>query len=222
MPTSNLHTFNQYNHRLHRTPYGCLPGVTTILSNTKDTSFLDRWEQRIGKEEAELIRNKAIDRGNNLHAFVEAFFANNHDTYPGDFIYDDNIDIVTKMVNTLYSYLERIVPLYIEQPTYSILGFAGSPDCIGNIDGKLTVFDWKNSLKLKKEEYIVDYYLQTAAYALSASETFGIEIEQTKIVIVNTQGTLQEFTLNTQEIKDAQVAFLSRLDSYNDKFGGRF
>ena len=34
-----------------------LPSVTTILSATKDQSFLIKWKNRVGHEEAERIKN---------------------------------------------------------------------------------------------------------------------------------------------------------------------
>jgi len=48
-----------------------LPSVTTILSRTKDQSFLDKWKARVGHEEAERIKNLSSKRGTSMHKFLE-------------------------------------------------------------------------------------------------------------------------------------------------------
>ena len=48
-----------------------LPSVTTILAQTKDQSYLDRWKARIGHEEAERIKNLSSKRGTSMHKFIE-------------------------------------------------------------------------------------------------------------------------------------------------------
>ena len=48
-----------------------LPSVTTILSATKDQSFLIKWKNRVGHEEAERIKNYSGKRGTAMHKFIE-------------------------------------------------------------------------------------------------------------------------------------------------------
>lgn len=58
--------------RLYKTPEGHLvPSVTTILSRTKDNAGLKNWENRVGKEEAERIRNEAAAVGTSMHLTLE-------------------------------------------------------------------------------------------------------------------------------------------------------
>lgn len=215
---------NEFGHRLHKTPLGLLPGVTTVLSNTADKGFLLKWREKVGDEEADLIMAKAVDRGNNLHAYIENFFAGKVEVPTTE--YPDNQVYLNQMVAVIKPYIERIEPLHIETPTYHPLGFGGSPDCIGLLDGKIMVFDWKNSLKPKIESYITDYYLQTAAYALSASYTLGVEPTETRIAIAAINGTkgviLQEFTINDVELPLVQNAFKRRLATYQARFPSMF
>lgn len=53
-------------------PWWC-PSVTTVLGR-KISDGLKRWEARIGKEEAEKIRNSAAKRGEILHTLTEQYY----------------------------------------------------------------------------------------------------------------------------------------------------
>ena len=50
-----------------------LPSVTTIISATKDQSFLIKWKNRVGHEEAERIKNYSSKRGTAMHKFIEKY-----------------------------------------------------------------------------------------------------------------------------------------------------
>ena len=48
-----------------------LPSVTTILSKTKDQSYLTKWKDRVGHDEAQRIFNVSSKRGTAMHKFLE-------------------------------------------------------------------------------------------------------------------------------------------------------
>ena len=48
-----------------------LPSVTTILARTKDQSYIRRWKEKVGEQEAERIKNYASKRGTAMHKFLE-------------------------------------------------------------------------------------------------------------------------------------------------------
>ena len=71
-----------------------------------------------------------------------------------------------------------------EIPLYSdVLRIAGTPDCIAEYNGELSVIDFKTSRKPKKEEWIDDYFMQTFAYKLMFEEMTGIAIKQVVILV---------------------------------------
>ena len=51
--------------------------------------------------------------------------------------------------------------------------------------GKLSVIDFKTSLREKDENWIRDYFLQGTAYALMYEELTGVPIEQIVIIIAS-------------------------------------
>ena len=49
-----------------------LPSVTTILSKTKDQTFLKDWIAKKGEKEAERIKNLSSVRGTAMHKYLES------------------------------------------------------------------------------------------------------------------------------------------------------
>ena len=50
-----------------------LPSVTTILAKTKDQTYLTKWKNKVGHEEAERIKNLSSKRGTSMHKFLEKY-----------------------------------------------------------------------------------------------------------------------------------------------------
>ena len=46
-----------------------LPSVTTIIGATKNKQFLKDWTAKVGKQEAERIKNLSSNRGTAMHKF---------------------------------------------------------------------------------------------------------------------------------------------------------
>ena len=73
---------------------------------------------------------------------------------------------------------------YLETMLYSeTLGLAGQVDCIAEFDGVPSVIDFKTSLKLKKEEWILNYFEQCTCYSLMYEEMTGIKAKQIVVLI---------------------------------------
>ena len=60
---------------------------------------------------------------------------------------------------------------------------AGQVDCIAEFDGQLSIIDFKTSRKPKKQEWIENYFVQTAFYAAAFYERTGVPIKQGVILI---------------------------------------
>jgi hypothetical protein len=71
-----------------------------------------------------------------------------------------------------------------EAPLYSThLGVAGRVDCVAEFDGKLSIIDFKTSLKPKQIEWIKNYFMQESAYAIMWEERTGQPIVQLVTII---------------------------------------
>jgi hypothetical protein len=71
-----------------------------------------------------------------------------------------------------------------EAPLYSThLGVAGRVDCVGVFDGKLSIIDYKTSMKPKRLDWIKNYFMQESAYSIMWEERTGMPITQLVTII---------------------------------------
>ena len=93
-----------------------------------------------------------------------------------------------------------------------VIVFALVPD---RQDGDmLRIVDFKQSNKPKRREWIEDYKLQLAAYALAHNEVYGTNIMKGVNLICTKDNFYQEFIFDGEEFKQAKYEFLKRVDMY--------
>ena len=188
-----------------------LPSVTTILSRTKDQSFLDKWKAKVGYEEAERIKNLSSKRGTSMHKFIEKYI-----TGVG---YDDLTEIgqqAKPMAQKIIDIgLTPVTEYYGSEVTLHYPGlYAGSTDLVCLHNEKETIVDFKQANKPKREEWIEDYYLQIAAYSMAHDCTHGSNIEQGVIMVCTPDLYFQEFKFEGEKMREYRHKFLDRLDQY--------
>ena len=190
-----------------------LPSVTTILGLTKDQSFLKDWQEKVGHEKAESIKNHSSKRGTSVHKFLESYI-----TGVG---YDDLSSIGTEAKPMAEKIIEvGLTPVdeyYGSEVSLYYPGlYAGSTDLICLHNGKETIVDFKQANRPKKKEWIEDYYLQIAAYAMAHDYVHKSRIEQGVIMMCPSDLYYQEFVISGAELRRYKHKFLKRLDMYYD------
>ena len=188
-----------------------LPGVTTILDNTKDKSYLDKWRAKVGDEEAERIKNLSSKRGTSMHKFIE-----NHITGEG---YDDLTEIgqqAKPMAQKIIDIgLTPITEYYGSEVSLYYPGlYAGSTDLVCIHNGKETIIDFKQANRPKREDWIQDYFLQIGAYAMAHDHVHGSNIEQGVIMVCTPDLYYQEFRFEGDQMREYRHNFLKRLNEY--------
>ena len=191
-----------------------LPSVTTILNQTKNQEFLTRWKARVGEANAERIKNLTSKRGTAMHKFLES-----HIQGVG---YDD----LTTIGREANSMAQKVIEMGLT-PIEEYYGseimlhypglYAGSTDLVGLHNGRETIVDFKQANRPKKEEWIEDYYLQIAAYAMAHDHVHGSNIEQGIIMVCTPDLYYQEFKFEGDEMRKYRHQFLARLSQYNVK-----
>jgi len=166
--------------------------VTTILSHAKDKTFLKEWRDRVGEEEANRIVKRSSSRGTKLHDACEKYLKNE--------LTDMKIKTLMPDVKDFFLQLKPLIDKNVgvvygtEQALFSDrLKIAGRTDCIAEWSGKISIVDYKNSIKEKREDWIQDYFIQCTAYANLFEDLTGLPIEQIVVLIANEEGTPQEF-----------------------------
>jgi len=191
-----------------------LPSVTTIISATKDEKDqkgLQAWRDRVGEETAEKIKNQAAAVGTAMHKFLEC-----HIQGIG---YDDitNIGIIGKRMAKLI--IEKGLP-YVneywgtEVPLFYPTFYGGTTDCVGLWNDKPAILDFKQTNKPKKEEWIEDYYIQLAAYAMAHDALYKTKMEAGVILMASRGLSFQVFTLDGQRFDDYKYKWLKRCERY--------
>ena len=203
-----------------------VPSVTTILDRTKPQEQRDalaKWKQAVGEQRAQQITTEAANRGTRMHAYLEHYILQedmkplpgNPFAHPSWFM---AAEVILKGLCNVDEFWGSEVPVY-----YSGL-YAGTTDCIGLWKGRPAIMDFKQSNKVKKREWIEDYFLQLAAYAAAHNETHGTNIRdgvilmavQPKLLEDGTYSTPQylEFEVSAQEFDHWSNEWLKRVELY--------
>jgi hypothetical protein len=166
--------------RVYKTPEGIgLPSITTVLSILSRDSIA-KWRARVGEAEANKISYRASTRGTAVHEIIEKYIDNDEN-------YKDGYtpDIISSFIAVKSILDDRIGRVFAQEaPLYSNhLGVAGRVDCVAEFDGKLSIIDFKTSLKPKRLEWIKNYFMQESAYAIMWEERTGMPITQLVTII---------------------------------------
>lgn len=152
------------------------PSVTTVLSEY-GREAIQEWRVRVGAEEANKITRRASTRGTKIHKYCEEYLDNK------ELVFTNPLHIQT--FNDFKPILNRIDNIYAQElRMYSDhLRMAGTVDCVAELDGKLTIIDFKTAAKPKDKEKIENYFMQCCAYAIMFEELFKIPVNRIAILI---------------------------------------
>ena len=188
-----------------------LPSVTTILARTKDQGFIRRWKAKVGEAKAEEIKNHSSKRGTAMHKFIEAYILGKG--YEDlTIIGNEARPMAQKVIDTGLTPVEEY---YGSEVTLYYPGlYAGSTDLVCKHNDMDTIVDFKQANSPKRKEWIDDYYMQIAAYAMAHDYIHGSSIEQGIVMVCTPDLYLQEFRFQGVELRQWKHKFLKRLDEY--------
>lgn len=193
--------------RWYDTDDGPFPGITTVLSVTRvDPPALRKWKKNASPEqlaESEQKKIKGGERGEALHKMVEAFT-------------EDGIQGHGPWWDSLQPFLGRLQEVYLQESAvhHREVGYAGTLDLLGVVDGVPELLDWKTSSKPKKRDWIQDYLLQAAAYVAAVRKLYGPVVEQARIVIALEDRQAQEVVLKRRELQELWPEVRRRVARY--------
>lgn len=223
-----------------------LPSVTTVLGQTKDMSGLEKWKKRVGEKEANRISSLSMSRGTIMHRLIELYKTKTSgesvqrleqlkvvakdDEEVNEFAEDDNgalyLEEAWKFFYKFWSnssdYFDQIKEV-IEAETFlwttKAGGWAGTVDNISElVDNKVKIIDYKNSRRPKREEWVIDYYLQASAYFIAWWSMTGRKADGAEIWIANEDDNLpQKFTLTQSDLEFYAKEFIKRRNMFKDK-----
>ncbi len=189
-----------------------IPSVTTInsaMQSPEKRKALDAWRERVGYQEAQAVTTKAASRGTEMHYVLEQYINGK-----GYLNFSDMGEQARMMAHEIIKNLELLKTVYGNEVNLAYKDrWAGSTDLVGLYDDKPTIIDFKQSNKLKKEEWIEDYYYQIAAYSLAHQEQYG-PIDQGLICICTKDGIYQGFKMDARKLDEYENKWFERVEKY--------
>ena len=92
--------------------------------------------------------------------------------------------------------------------------YAGATDLAGIYDGRESIIDFKQSNKPKKKEWIEDYFMQLAAYAMAHNHVYDTKIQSGVILSCTKDNYFQKFIVTDGEFQQYMWKWLKRVDKY--------
>jgi hypothetical protein len=196
-----------------------LPSVTTILQATQSDekkAILAKWRQNVGENKAEFIKNDAAERGTIMHRILEGYLLGQGHADLSD--QGQLAGVMAKKVieSGIRGHLDEI---WGSEITVYYPGlYAGATDCVGVYDGRPAIIDFKQSNKPKRKEWIEDYFVQLAAYAMAHNYVYDTKIQSGIILMCTKDKLFQKFEIKDKEFQRFLWKWLRRVDLYfNEK-----
>lgn len=207
--------------RRYATPDGQkLPSVTTILDATKpeeSKKALMEWRKRVGAAKAQAVTTEAAGRGTRMHKWLEDYIKTGQIGTPGSNPYSIQSHKMAESI--IYQGLSKCNEFWgTEVPLYFPAVYAGTTDLVGVHDGSPAIMDHKQANKIKKREWISDYFIQLAAYATAHNEKHGTDIRKGVIFMSDPNALYAEFIIEGSEFDKWQQEWYKRLEEYYSKF----
>jgi len=173
------------------------PSITTCISRQRSKQKgLQEWRDKVGHDTANHISRTAAVRGTAFHTLCEEYVNGNDIEH-----LKSKHFLAWHMFGELKSHIDSHLDGVVLQETtmysdeYKV---AGRSDLIAEWDGKLSIVDYKTTTKMKKPEWIQDYFVQCAAYAKMFEEHTGYKIDNLVIAMVAEDGQVQLFDSQTE------------------------
>ena len=187
------------NHKRHyETPDGrAVPSVTTVLSATKDMTHLNAWKKRVGAQEAQRIATESANIGTVMHRSLEKH-VKGEDRKPGSNLIQQkawtmaNVIIDNELTDVSEVWGSEVSLHYPEL-------YAGTTDLVGVYKGAPAIMDFKQSRRLKKKEWVEDYYLQLVAYSEAHNKLYDTQINSGRIFICTQNNEFQTFDIDNYD-----------------------
>ena len=194
-----------------------LPSVTTILQATQTAEkaeSLARWKAKVGENEAERVKNEAAARGTAMHKFLE-YYVQNQKLLD---LTDEGREASSMGQAIIDNSFKEIEEVWGSEVTLFYPGlYAGQTDLCGIYTGRESIIDFKQTNKPKKREWIEDYFIQSAAYAMAHDVIYSTCIDQGVILMCSKDGFFQKFISTGKEFTKYKHKFLEKVDQFYKK-----
>ena len=202
--------------RLYETPDGnAVASVTTILDATKDKTHLIAWKKRVGEAKAQEIVTEAAGVGTRMHKYLEDYIDTGEWPTPGSNPYAQQAHSMAQVIKD--NVMDDVEVWGSEVALYMPQMYAGTTDLVGTYKGQPAIMDFKQTNKPKKEEWVVDYFLQLVAYAEAHNEVYGTNIREGHVFMCSRAGEYQQFDVWPNEYDEWRQEWYNRVYQYYEQ-----
>ena len=194
-----------------------VPSVTTVLDKTSDKTALIAWRKRVGEQEANRVSKESAGLGTKVHNAIEKYILGESVEFGNNVVSVMAKEMSDLVINEGFTNIDEVWGTEIGLIAPGL--YAGPTDCVGMHKGEEAIIDFKTSKKIKKEEWIEDYYLQCCAYALAHNEMYGTNIKKGVILMVSRDVKFKEFVIEGARFEMYCDLWAQRLEEYYSKFG---
>ena len=193
-----------------------VPSVTTVLDATGDKSGITQWRRKVGTAQADAIVQESTLIGSAVHEAIENYLLGNS---WNNFTEDRN-GFLAKSISSKFisSCLDGIDEVWGLESGLILDGlYAGTADCIGVYKGLPAIIDFKTAKKLKRKDWIEDYFLQCSAYANAHNVMFETSINDLVILMVDRDLLFKEFHIKKDEFSLYTDKWKKRLIKFHNR-----
>jgi genome maintenance exonuclease 1 len=165
----------------------------------------------MGVENAARIVDESAARGTAMHLILEKYIEKQGYldlTQVGQQAHNMAIRVIEQGLCNISEYYGLEATLY-----YPGL-YAGATDLVAVHKGQDAIVDFKQTNKPKKREWIEDYCLQLAAYAMAHNYVYKTSITKGVVMMCSKDNYYQEFVIEGEEFKKYKHQWLERVDQY--------
>ena len=193
-----------------------VPSVTTVLDTTGDKSGITQWRRKVGPAQADAIVQESTLIGSAVHEAIENYLLGKSWS---NFTEDRN-GFLAKSISSKFisSCLNGIDEVWGLESGLILDGlYAGTADCIGVYKGLPAIIDFKTAKKLKRKNWIEDYFLQCSAYANAHNVMFKTSISNLVILMVDRDLLFKEFHIKKDEFSLYTDKWKKRLIKFHNR-----
>ena len=193
-----------------------VPSVTTVLDATGDKSGITQWRRKVGPAQADAIVQESTLIGSAVHEAIENYLLGKSWS---NFTEDRN-GFLAKSISSKFisSCLNGIDEVWGLESGLILDGlYAGTADCIGVYKGLPAIIDFKTAKKLKRKDWIEDYFLQCSAYANAHNVMFKTSINDLVILMVDRDLLFKEFHIKKDEFSLYTDKWKKRLIKFHNR-----
>lgn len=178
--------------------------VSKVLDTTSDKSGLIAWRNKVGKEEADRITLESTTIGNYLDNAVEKY------------LMGESFEINPEhhfLFEQLQPTLDEMQLIRTQMRLWSnTLKVKGRLDAVVVWNDEIVLVDIKQSRKLKKIQYLENYFHQCAFYSIMIHELTGVPIRKIAILLGNR--SVDYPTIEVKHMKDYIPKIRSKIAEY--------